>query len=271
MKADNIRSTCDSERILNKYLEFNVNKNPAAIQPMVDSLTGNFACGIITKDVNGKRVVDVFKSRANLGGGVVRELDNAMVITTDKSDIKSVCKHLGMKMLGGYNAKEDVLIRFDAISGKAMLSLKYQDTARPQWNNNRSTAHGGNGLGRYDHHLQRYVYDSERSSDSSTVVTQKELEDKRAANATKREEERAAADTSYTQQELDDIYAKALKEVADKKEEAIKNVTSDLQQSKEIIAKASNIYDPLYENEATKDGYYLDRDGSWGKLDKKVD
>lgn len=261
MQSDHIRSTCDSERILNKYLEFNVNKNPAAMQAMVNSLRGNFACGIITRDASGKRVVDVFKSRAQLGGGIVRELDNAMVITTDKTDIKAVCKHLGMKVLSHHNAKEDLMIRFDAETGKALLSMKYTDTASSFQGSN-STAVGGNRVGRYNHSLQRFVYDDELPRDN--VVNQSEMESRRAATAS---EQRRPADAPYSKEEMDTIYLNALKEVADKKEEVIKKVTNDLEQSKAIVA--SQVYDPLSENQAEKDGWFLERDMTWTKLDKK--
>jgi len=268
-QADHIRSTCDSERILNKYLEFNVNKNPAAMQALVDSLVGNFACGIITRDEQNRRVIDVFKSRAGLGGGMVRELDNAMVITTDKSDIKAVCKHLGMKMTGQYEAKANILVRLEAISGKALLSMKYNDTANQQ-SSSRSSAHGTS-MGRYDHHLQRYVYNETPSTNS--FVTQAELEAKRQANAAKVAAERQITndvDITYTQAELE---AMVLKEEKRQKDEdaAIAKVASELQQSKAVVTKARNLYDPLDEDRAVQDGWMLERDGSWVKLDKKVD
>jgi hypothetical protein len=270
--SDHIRSTCDSERILNKYLEFNVGKNPVAIQALVDSLVGNFACGIITRDEHNRRVIDVFKSRAGLGGGIVRELDNAMVITTDKTDIKAVCKHLGMKMMSQHTAKEDLLIRLEASSGKALLSMKYTDTAR-QHSTHTSTAHGGNGLGRYDHHLGRYVYNSELTQQSSTVVTQAELEAKRQLNAKKMEDERRVVediDVTYTQAELEDMVKREENRQADA-DKVVAKVTSDLEQSKAVVARAKNIYDPMDEDGATKDGWFLERDGSWAKLDKKAD
>lgn len=128
--TDNIRSTCDSERILNKYLEFNVMKQPNSIQKVVDELKGYFACGIVTRDEVNKRVIDVFKSRANLDAVYVNDL-GAMVFTTNGQDVKDVCKE--MKLTYEYEGvvEANKLFRLDPVTGDVLKVVEYNDTANP--------------------------------------------------------------------------------------------------------------------------------------------
>lgn len=124
---DNIRSTCDSERILNKYLEHKVAANPENIQKVVDDLEGNFACGVLSH--NGTEVIiDIFKSRANLYGAFIHELD-CMVFSTNLKDIQSVCKKLNMTITNKFECRDDMLIRFNARTGEVLLTQEYKDTA----------------------------------------------------------------------------------------------------------------------------------------------
>lgn len=141
--ADNIRSTCDSERILNRYLAHEVNKVPADIQNAVDDLRGNFACGVFTRDVNGFRVMDVFRSRAFLYGAFVKELDT-MVFSTDDDDIKDVCKKLGYTILGKPKMlTPDILYRFNPETGEKLLEVPYRDTANTWTSSIYPYNHGG--------------------------------------------------------------------------------------------------------------------------------
>lgn len=128
--TDNIRSTCDSERILNQYLDKDVMKKPSMFQRMIDELTGYFACGIISRDDEGTRIIDVFRTRANLGAVFVKEL-NALVITTDVSLVYKVAKDFNFKILGKFDVEENMLLRLNAATGGVMLAQKYEDTALP--------------------------------------------------------------------------------------------------------------------------------------------
>jgi hypothetical protein len=144
-EADHIRSTCDSERILNQYLDKSIMKYPSRLQNMVDELKGNFACGIISRDGQGRRIIDLFRSRANLGCVYVKELD-AMVFTTDVSLVNKVAKDHGFHILGRFDVTEDMLLRLDAATGKPIMTMQYRDTANVYssaygntgWNNSRS-------------------------------------------------------------------------------------------------------------------------------------
>ena len=127
-QQDNIRSTCDSERILNQYLDFGISSNPSRIQYMIDALKGNFACGIFTRDESGRRVLDVFRTRARLDAAYITELD-AIVITTDISLVHRVCKDMDMNVEEEYQVEENLLLRMDAVTGEPILTQAYMDTA----------------------------------------------------------------------------------------------------------------------------------------------
>jgi len=127
-KEDNIRSTCDSERILNMYLKHKVNSNPDNIQSMVDDLKGNFACGIITRDEQGARVIDVFKSRASLHAAWVKEI--GLVITTKKEDLESVCKDMNLTIVEDiFEVAEDKHMRLDFDTANVKFIKGYKDSA----------------------------------------------------------------------------------------------------------------------------------------------
>lgn len=137
-KEDNIRSTCDSERILNMYLKHNVNKAPDNFQSMVDELKGYFACGIVTRDASGRRVIDVFKSRARLFAAYVKDI--GFVITTNKDDLTSVCKELGLEIEDDVvEVMEDKHMRLDFATAEPLFINKYRDTAN-QYNHTNSSA-----------------------------------------------------------------------------------------------------------------------------------
>ncbi len=129
--ADNIRSTCDSERILNKYLEHGVASNLSNIQSMVDDLKGNFACGVLAKTADTV-FIDIFKSRANLYAAKIKEL-GCMVFSTSLNDIEEVCKNLGFKILDKFECRDDMLLRLNAMTGEAIDCKEYKDTATPSY------------------------------------------------------------------------------------------------------------------------------------------
>jgi len=147
-KEDQIRSTCDSERLLNKYLEHEVMKVPSDIQNMIDELRGYFAVGMFSRDAEGKRILDVFKSRADLSGAIIKEL-GCLVMSTKLDNIKQAARALGLTVVAkGEKVKEDTLIRFDATTGKVLMTQGYRDNAR--WENTTTTSYGGSN--RYNRH-----------------------------------------------------------------------------------------------------------------------
>ena len=114
---DNIRSTCDSERILNQYLLHNVSLDPTNMTYVCNELCGEMACGIFGKDINGY-YLDIWRScKNNLYGSYIRGL-GITVFTTDIDDIRSVCKKLNYNSVCAFQIKENVLLRLNALSGE---------------------------------------------------------------------------------------------------------------------------------------------------------
>lgn len=129
-KADEIRSTCDSERVLNQYILHEVDKVPADVQNMVDGLKGSFAVGAFALDKDNIRVLDVWRTSSTLSVAFIKEL-NCLVMSTSLDDIKRVVNDMGLTIISkSGSTKEDVFQRFNAVTGKPILTLKYKDTTR---------------------------------------------------------------------------------------------------------------------------------------------
>lgn len=159
---DNIRSTCDSERILNMYLKHGINKDPAKFQSFVDELEGNFACGVFSRDGDGKRILDVFKSRAELSAIHIRHL--GLVFATHAGDVHDACKELGLTITHQSKIKEDRHIRMDPILGTPIFTNPYRDTA--------------NVVRQYNTYTPSENFHSRRSAQTNSQ-TEKEIEEAR--------------------------------------------------------------------------------------------
>lgn len=134
MKCDEIRSTCDSERILNKYIEHEIDKNPADVQNMIDELKGSFAVGAFALDRDNKRVLDIWRTTSSLSAAFIKEL-NCLVFSTSLEDIKEVVHDMDLTIISRAGSiKEDTFQRFNAVTGKAIQTIKYTDTTRIDYN-----------------------------------------------------------------------------------------------------------------------------------------
>jgi len=112
-------STCDSEAILVSYVNNKVHLNPEVVQTMCNELVGYYACGVLAKDSNGDRVLDVFKGNgASLHVTWVDQL-NTLVYSTSSSDIKAACEKLGFTYTDVMEVLEGNLIRHDVLTGEA--------------------------------------------------------------------------------------------------------------------------------------------------------
>lgn len=128
-KDDMIRSTCDSERILNKYLEHRVMENPASIQNAVSQINGYFAVGVMSR-IDDKPIIDIFKcSMARLSAIYVPALQ-VMVYTTDADDVTKVCKahKLGYET---YDVADNSLLRLNPLTGEAITRADF--TYKREW------------------------------------------------------------------------------------------------------------------------------------------
>lgn len=117
-------STCDSEAILQTYLQENVAADPANFQACADKLVGYYACGVLGNTGIGP-TLDFFKgNHASLFSAKVKELD-AFVISTNDDDIRNVCRELGYTMGEVYRIMEGRFIRLNAVTGKMHSVTKF--------------------------------------------------------------------------------------------------------------------------------------------------
>lgn len=152
-------STCDSEAILQAYLLNEVNHNPAMIGEMAKMLYGYYACGILSRDADGNRILDVFKgNHASLVVAYLYDL-NTYVFTTSESDLSSACRKLGIAMGKAYTVKEGHLLRINPFTSEVVNKEKFTVQSRYKNGYYNGTNHNG------------YNYDSNRGGSHSSGTT----------------------------------------------------------------------------------------------------
>lgn len=120
-------STCDSETILNEYIEQGVNFNPDNISYVTDALQGYWALGIIGKDMNNRPYLDVLKDTgATLFVTSIKELgkDNLTFCTTKEILLDALATLKWDKGIKIYKVRANVMTRFDAITGEIIGNFK---------------------------------------------------------------------------------------------------------------------------------------------------
>jgi len=119
-------STCDSEAILQEYLKNKVNINPESIQDMADVLNGWYVAGLISKDKNDRRVVDIFKcDRSSLYVGWIPEL-GTFALCTEIGILKGSARAAGMSVSAYDTVSGGVFLRFDAVTGERLHILDFE-------------------------------------------------------------------------------------------------------------------------------------------------
>lgn len=113
-----ITSTCDSEGILNEYVTQDVANNPKNIQKVVNKLTGQFACAVLTEDNYGKKYMDLFRNDQypTLFTAYVDELGTNVFCTLPQY-IEDAVTSLGWSMGTMFQVKDNTYMRFDAVTG----------------------------------------------------------------------------------------------------------------------------------------------------------
>lgn len=118
VQLQNITSTCDSECILNEYTKTDVMNQPDKISKVAAELRGYYACGVLTKNSEGKEFLDIFRSStADLNACYIKELD-AVVVCTKTSIIASTCKALKWEHGNFFRLKDEVMFRLNAKTGE---------------------------------------------------------------------------------------------------------------------------------------------------------
>lgn len=114
-----LTSTCDSEGILNSYVDNSVSTIPDNISKVGNFLKGSYTCGVLTRDANGVGVLDLFRSSPNLSTCFIPELD-AIVFVTAEHMLSQACRNLGWKHSAFMKLKEDGMVRINAETGEHM-------------------------------------------------------------------------------------------------------------------------------------------------------
>lgn len=113
-------STCDSEALLNGYLEYDVGKNPEELQSMISPLAGYWAVGLYTK-VDNTWILDIFKQGASLDVLYIHELE-VWVFATNSYDVEEVCTKLGYKCSEKGEVHSNTHIRMNPLTGEVIFS-----------------------------------------------------------------------------------------------------------------------------------------------------
>lgn len=121
-----ITSTCDSECILNAYVDQDISNKPDDIQKLSDALEGYYGCALLTKDNQGRQYLDIFRSpSANLYAYYVRELDT-IVFCTSSEIIREACKIMKFTYGALFKVQDDTFLRLDAVTGEVIKMIKFK-------------------------------------------------------------------------------------------------------------------------------------------------
>lgn len=115
-----LQSTCDSEVILNEYVDANVSEEPNKIQSVVNKLSGWYACAVLTKNTKHGWVLDVFKDDYTpLYYAFIEEL-NTPVICTSREVIELTARLLQFTIKDVFKIPGLSFMRFDAQNGSLL-------------------------------------------------------------------------------------------------------------------------------------------------------
>jgi hypothetical protein len=121
----NLTSTCDSECILNAYVDSDVSGDAKRIGEVAKALRGYYACGVIT-NASGRQVVDIFKDeRASLHVAYVDALETYVFATTPEI-LRAASKKSKMRLSALRPVNAGYLIRLDAASGATISVTKFE-------------------------------------------------------------------------------------------------------------------------------------------------
>jgi len=118
-------STCDSESILQEYLYNGVNIDPTLVKNLGEVLDGWYVAGLISKDKDGRQIVDVFKcDESKLQVAFIKELDNFVLCTTMEI-LEKTAKDAKMNIEHADSLKGGMMFRFDAKTGEKILEQEF--------------------------------------------------------------------------------------------------------------------------------------------------
>lgn len=126
-------STCDSEAILQEYLKNEINADPEMIQDVADVLDGWYVAGLISKNKEGRQIVDVFKcNRSSLYVGWIPELDT-FALCTEIGILKDTARAAGMTVSAYDTVSGGVFLRFDAVTGERLQMVDFEPEYKKEY------------------------------------------------------------------------------------------------------------------------------------------
>lgn len=114
-------STCDSEVILNNWMDLNMSFNPDNIETLSKDLRGIYTVAVLSSTWDAEEgamypVLDLFKSNKPLVCGYIAELETPVFATSDFI-LKEACKIVGLTPTSIFDVKDGHYIRIDAETG----------------------------------------------------------------------------------------------------------------------------------------------------------
>lgn len=126
------RSTCDSEVILNEYLDAGINLIPEDVSNMTKRIDGWYAVGIYSRDGNNHRILDVIHdNQSRLSLVKLPELDSWIYVTSVQ-DLKVASRLSGVKIGDIYTVKPNLMIRYNLDTGE-ISNHKFTKQERNKW------------------------------------------------------------------------------------------------------------------------------------------
>lgn len=130
-----LQSSCDSEVILNEYVDFKVMDNPANIRKVTEKLQGYYACGVFSKAKRHGVILDIFKdSRASLEAAYIVDL-KTVVFSSRITDIQAVCSQMGLEIGRVFKVSDNMLLRLDPVSGEVLGTETFTSRGFPPLQN----------------------------------------------------------------------------------------------------------------------------------------
>lgn len=139
-KLEKKYSTCDSETILHKYLEYCTNYCSNSIENISEDLKGVYTCCVLssTNDQTKKHypILDLFKSNKPLVCGYIEEWGTP-IFATNKEIIEGACKETGLTVTDLFEMEDGFFIRINAVTGQLDEEIiAFEPSARTEYASN---------------------------------------------------------------------------------------------------------------------------------------
>lgn len=124
------QSTCDSESILTQYVDNGVGQDYELFNKVSTQLDGYYACGIFSRDSEGKRILDIVKSSsAQLVATYVDELQ-CVVFTSLEYQLKKGLTACGFKHNPVYSVNPSSMVRIDPLKNQVIGVTSFSEFER---------------------------------------------------------------------------------------------------------------------------------------------